>query len=254
MEPVRPTLRTLTDDLRLLLPPIDELLEEIDHPLLAKARDQFSVPDAAHERIRSIDDEVVWKVKVQRWRGAVWTGDEIAWLIAAGNREEGSPDDFYEALASQARAARARYNAEHPTPAGTKTFIGSFLPREDDIKRYVLENATRQVRQLVVVVRSLTAGSLRDGHEHAVDFTAFRLGIVVRADKGHETYVAVRITGSVSSDLVSIILRNVPGCDAELWDPVIRLPERHLLGPEQAWYNLMNPIEAAKLLDDQDGA
>src|SRR5258708_39583051 len=128
MESARPTLRTLTDDLRLPLPPIDELLEEIDHPLLAKARAKFSMPHATHERIRAIDDEVVWKVKVQRWRGAVWTADQIAWLIAAGNREEGPPDDFYEALASQAPAAPARYNAEHPTPSGTKTFIRPLPP------------------------------------------------------------------------------------------------------------------------------
>ena len=47
-------------------------------PALAKARTRFSVPDAAHERIRAIDDEVIWKVKVQRWRGAVWTADQIA--------------------------------------------------------------------------------------------------------------------------------------------------------------------------------
>jgi hypothetical protein len=33
---------------------------------------------------------------------------------------------------------------------------------------------------------------------------------------------------------------------------VVRLPERRLLGPERAWYNLMNPIEAAKLLDEED--
>jgi hypothetical protein len=245
-------LRTLTDDLRLPLPPIDELLEEIDHPLLVKARAQFTVPDMAHERIRAIHDEAVWKVKVQRWRGAVWTQDEIAWLIAAGKREEGSPDDFYEALAGQARAARAQYNASHPAPARTKTLIGPLLPGADDFKRHLLENATRQVRQLAAVVRSLTARSLSDGHEHAADFPAFRVGIVVRADEGHETYIAVRVTGSIPDSLVSIILRNVPGCDPEFWDLVPRLPERRLLGPEQAWYNLMNPAEAAKLLNEED--
>ena len=80
----RPTLRVLRYDLRLPVPPIDELLDEIDHPLLTKARDQFAVDDATHERIRAIDDEVVWKVKIQRWRGAVWTDEHIPWLIAAG--------------------------------------------------------------------------------------------------------------------------------------------------------------------------
>ena len=67
----RPTLRVLRYDPYLPVPPIDELLEEIDHPMLTRAREQFAVDDAAHERIRAIDDEVVWKVKIQRWRGAV---------------------------------------------------------------------------------------------------------------------------------------------------------------------------------------
>jgi hypothetical protein len=113
----RPTLRVLRHDLHLPVPPIDELLEEIDHPLLTKARDQFAVDDTAHERIRAIDDEVVWKVKIQRWRGAVWTDEYIPWLIAAGIREHGSADDFYQSLADQSRAARTRRNAEHARPA-----------------------------------------------------------------------------------------------------------------------------------------
>jgi hypothetical protein len=79
----RPTLRVLKCDLHLPVPPIGELLEDIDHPLLAKARDQFAVDDAAHERIRAIDNEVVWKVKIRRWRGAVWTDEHIPWLWPA---------------------------------------------------------------------------------------------------------------------------------------------------------------------------
>ncbi|MFZ0187082.1 MAG: hypothetical protein WAL72_09070 [Streptosporangiaceae bacterium] len=56
-----------------------------------------------HERIAAIDDEVLFKVKVQRWRGAVWVDAGISWLVAAGQREEGSPDDFYASLASPLR-------------------------------------------------------------------------------------------------------------------------------------------------------
>jgi hypothetical protein len=51
----------------------------------------------------------------------------------------------------------------------------------------------------------------------------------------------------------SVILRNVPGCDPALWDAVVRLPDRTLAGPEQAWFNLMDPIEAAKILEADDG-
>jgi hypothetical protein len=65
--------------------------------------------------------------------------------------------------------------------------------------------------------------------------------------------VAVRVIGSVPDDLAGVILRNVPGCDPGLRDPVMRLPGRRLSGPEQARYDLMDPVEAAKLPDEYDG-
>ncbi|WP_241200050.1 hypothetical protein OG322_19480 [Streptomyces sp. NBC_01260] len=46
-------------------------LDEIEHPILAKTAEQFAADDAKHERIRAVDDQVLFKVKVQRWRGAV---------------------------------------------------------------------------------------------------------------------------------------------------------------------------------------
>jgi hypothetical protein len=102
------------------------------------------------------------------------------------------------------------------------------------------------------VIHDLVVGSLRDGHEHAADFSGFRLGLLVRADHGHETYVAVRITGSVPHDLARVILERVPGCEADGWFPESVLPERALLPAEQVWSNLMDPKAAAQLLDDRD--
>lgn len=67
----RPTLRCLTEDLRLPVPPVEQPVDELDHPLLAKARSQFAATASAHERTGAIDDEVLFKVKIQRWRGAV---------------------------------------------------------------------------------------------------------------------------------------------------------------------------------------
>ncbi|MEV8630563.1 hypothetical protein AB0395_02810 [Streptosporangium sp. NPDC051023] len=46
-------------------------LDSINHPLLDKASEQFAAPGTAHERIRAIDDVVMFKVKVQRWRRPV---------------------------------------------------------------------------------------------------------------------------------------------------------------------------------------
>ncbi|WP_202125841.1 hypothetical protein [Actinomadura physcomitrii] len=58
MEPTRPTLRALLEDLGLPLPPLDQPLDEIDHPLLTKARAQFAADEVGHERIRAIDGKV----------------------------------------------------------------------------------------------------------------------------------------------------------------------------------------------------
>ena len=53
---VRPTLRCLRDDLRLPLPTARVPLDEIDHPILRKAPEQFASRETLHERIVSVDD------------------------------------------------------------------------------------------------------------------------------------------------------------------------------------------------------
>ena len=253
--PVRPTLRCLREDLHLPIPPASTPLDDVDHPLLNKANEQFVDPDTPHERVRAIDDVVLFKVKVGRWRGAVFSNapdTEVRdWLVAAGVREEGSKGDFYAALYAQARTARQYFNAEHDVPLTTDTFTGHLLPGVDDRERYLLEAGTRLAQRLNTAIRDLLRGSLRDGHEHAADFPTFRLGVIVRADEGHETYVAIRITGSVPRDLAAVILSCVPGCATDAWFPEYALPERDLLPAEQAWSNLMDPKAAAQLLDGQ---
>lgn len=77
MQPTRPTVRTLREDLKLPLPSARKPLDVLDHPLLVKARELFSDDETGHERIRAIDDEILFKVKVQRWRGAVWTDKDL---------------------------------------------------------------------------------------------------------------------------------------------------------------------------------
>jgi hypothetical protein len=79
-----PTLRCLREGLALAFPRADTPLEEISHPLLAKATERFADDQTPHERIAAIDDEVLFKVKAQRWRGAIWVDAGIPWLVAAG--------------------------------------------------------------------------------------------------------------------------------------------------------------------------
>ncbi len=48
MRPARPTLRCLREDLELPLPPVTVPLDEIEHPILAKAAEQFADVETKH--------------------------------------------------------------------------------------------------------------------------------------------------------------------------------------------------------------
>lgn len=250
-EPVRPTLRCLREDLALAIPPVSRPLDEVDHPLIRRAAERFADPGTPHERIRAIDDQVLFKVKAQRWRGAVWVDldRDLSWLVAGGQREDGSPDDFYAALETGATAARARYNDEHTPPLTTATYVGHLLPGREDDLRYRAEEAARIERRLRPIVHDLIRQSLLDGREHAVMLDGAALGIHVLADQGHETYVAIRIIGSVPKRLAATIVSLVPGCEPDTWMSDYAMPERPMAPEEQIWSNLMDPTAAAKLLD-----
>jgi hypothetical protein len=118
--------------------------------------------------------------------GAVPSGsnDDLAWLVAAGQREEGSPEDFYTALAARSNAARARYNAEHKPPLATMAYSGYLLPGHEDDLRWRAQAAARTERRLRTTVRDLVRQSLLDGHEHAV----MRPGCRRVADIGQERW------------------------------------------------------------------
>jgi hypothetical protein len=45
--------------------------------LIAKANEQFADSPTPHELIVAIDDEVLFKVKTGRWRGAVWDERDV---------------------------------------------------------------------------------------------------------------------------------------------------------------------------------
>jgi hypothetical protein len=247
----RPTLRCLREDLALAVPRADAPLEDLSHPLLARATERFADDQTPHERIAAIDDEVLFKVKAQRWRGAVWVDAGIPWLVAAGQREEGSPDDFYASLAARGTAARARYNAGHSPPLTSTTYTAGLLPGRDDDLRWRAETAARTERRLRAVVHDLVRQSLLDGHEHAAMLDGAALGIQVLADQGHETYVAIRIIGSVPRQLVATILSLIPGCELDAWMSDYAMPERAVAPEEQIWSNIMDPVAAAKFLDQR---
>ncbi|MGH3544985.1 MAG: hypothetical protein ACRDPW_03545 [Mycobacteriales bacterium] len=251
MSPARPTLRCLRGDLQQDLPSLDVLLYEVEHPLIRKAVQQFADPAGHRERIRAIDDQVLYKIKAQRWRGAVWTDDDQPWLVAAGWREDGSLEDFYQQLTSTAQAQRATYNRQHSPPLTTDTDTHGLLPTRDDRDRLHAEEATRLVRQLRTTVRHLVRASLLDGQEHSTDIPGARLGVEVRADRGHETYVAICIIGSITDNLIAVVLGLIPGCDRDGWYPELATSRRPAAANEHIWSNLMDPHTANALWEEE---
>lgn len=63
-------------------------------------------------------------------------------------------------------------------------------------------------------MHDLIRHSLLDGHEYAAMLDGSVLGIQVLADQGHETYVAIRIIGSVPRRLVATILSLIPAASS----------------------------------------
>lgn len=110
----RPTLRCLREDLdggwedsddqQLVARNLAWMIKPVHtlaHPLIGKAVDDFPVgadADQLRESISGIaSPPVYWKVKVNRWRGAVYEdADGQAWLVAGGTRTAGSRKDFYK--------------------------------------------------------------------------------------------------------------------------------------------------------------
>jgi hypothetical protein len=250
-EPARPTLRCMREDLALPVPAVDTPLDEVAHPLVSKAAERFADSQTPQERIAAIDDQALFKVKVQRWRGAVWVDAGVPWLVAAGRREEGSPDDFYASLAARGKAAKARYNSENSPSLTSSTYTGYLLPGEEDDLRWRAEAAARTERRLKTIVHDLVRQSLLDGQEHAVLLDGAALGIQVLADQGHETYAAIRIIGSVPRRLVAVILSLIPGCQPDAWMSDYAMPQRAVAPEEQIWSNIMDPSAAAKFLDEK---
>lgn len=183
--------------------------------------------------------------------GAVRSSNKAS-QIGSSLRECGSPEDFYEALAASAKAARARYNAEYSQPLGTDTCCRPWLPTDDDYDRYTAEGGVRLLRQLRIAVRDLACKSLLDGYEHATEVGGAELGLQIKGSD-LETYVVMRIFGSVPPNLLAVILDEVPGCDRDGWYPEFTMPDRPLNPGEQAYPNLMDTGAAAKLLADREG-
>lgn len=226
---VRPTRRCL-GDLGADVPTADIPLHELTVPPVPAAQalpERFAAGGVA--RIRSLKDRVWFKLKTGRWRGAVvrltddeldWPGDDPGapvlaeqdpwWLGAAGYREEGSPLDFYEQIATRSVCDRS------VKPQGVDT--DALLPQPWDRKRLVLERAFTQRQVYEQVMLEAAAGSLRSGKVVTASFSQYEMGVLIRADRG-EQYVAFIARGVHDPKVLAVMRDSFPGIAPDDWDP-----------------------------------
>lgn len=248
----RPTIRCLQDDLDTKLPPATEPLDRVAHVIVGKAGEVArSAPERA-ERIVELDDHVFWKIKIERWRGALWSTTDESWIAAVGYRRAGDGDDFYNELGESGRRWKAEYNRTNKPPLTTSTFTDRLLPTELDRKRIVLEDAVRVVDDLRAALRSLTLDAVATDAEARGEAAGCEVGVLIRRTET-EIYVAVRIVGQVPKpDVHALVLDSMPAiADRDGWF-IDAMPARAGGPGEIVWSNLLDEAALSAMVDERD--
>jgi hypothetical protein len=249
---VRPTKRCL-GDLGAEAPDLGVPLEEIDHPIVVDAQSVPEQRDAGGaERIVALTDRVWFKVKTSEHRAAVTElrGEELPdwtrpsrgawWIGAAGRRQADSPQrDFYATL-------------QRECTTGKTVSSNHLLPADWDWRRLAAEQAVAWRREMKRMVIRLVAMSLKNGHLAVAEFRNHRIKALVRAENGHEAYLAIIAEGVPDPQMFALLLDCVPGVGPEDWQPEPSpLAEMNPGSGEIIWSTLF-PSEVAKAILDLD--
>lgn len=188
-------------------------LEHLDHPALSLARELLEPGvDRGLHPVDKIKDRPWLKVKKNRvrWRAVAHVIEGRPWIGAAGWREEGSPDDFYQELEDRCEAAAKGLH-------GQKYSSDWLLPGPLDQARLRAELEYR--RQNVEPVERL-----RDLLDKATSMPDQTLGDHIGGD-------LVELTAEVDADGVWLTLDIDPAPGAD----VLRSIEELLGGLDQTW-------------------
>jgi hypothetical protein len=216
---VRPTKRCI-NDLGVTLPDLGQPLNEIDDPVVVNAQAVPEQRDAGGvERVVSLTDRVWFKVKTADRRAVVtelrsaelpdWTPPTRGawWIGAAGRRQNDSPQrDFYAVLQRECTSGKT-VSSDH------------LLPGDWDWKRLSAEQAVAWRREMKRMVIRLIAMSLKNGHVAVAEFRKHRIKALVRAENGHEAYLAIIAEGVPDPEVFALLLDCVPGVAPDDWQP-----------------------------------
>lgn len=126
----RVTIRCITDDLGLPLPPVEVDIGSVAHPLVVEVRRLAPHAPRGQKRVLAIEHPMIYRARHGRWRGATWVEEaqQRFWLCAAALRTDGSSDDAFQ-----------RFVALHSA--------GRLLPSADDELRDRAEESARAIAE-----------------------------------------------------------------------------------------------------------
>jgi len=229
MDCSRIILRCFSEDLGLALPDVDSELAA-DHPIADELLTRAPTAPAGLKRILAIGMPLVYRLQRGRHRGAAWPDElrDVFWLLAAGLRRQGSPEDAY-----------AHFTRLHDA--------GRLLPTPDDAARIRLEAAARRYRRFSAEIPA-AVGKAREKAGHCIstlfdDVIPCRM-LLVTGQACDELWVAVStvdLSGAGiearTRDIVFAMIESVAGPGE--WEAVSAWPDGELRWYEVARYGLL---------------
>lgn len=159
------------------VPGLDVDLSDLDYPILNELRRVAPTSPKGQKRILSIDNPLVYRIRVSSHRGATWIDEaaQVVWLCAARRREEGSDGDAY-----------AWFAQLHGR--------GHLLPTADDALLDRAEAAIRRQRELTRDLLALLDKALTTpGEEQSQDLGGWApcRALMIRSEGAEEIWCAL---------------------------------------------------------------
>ncbi|ETD34422.1 DUF3039 domain-containing protein [Williamsia sp. D3] len=122
-------------------------MSDLNHPAIRHTVDVFDDMTGDHQRegISGLTSPMFYKLKTNRWRGAVLVEDDgQVWLVAAGLRRGGERTDFYKEFSANVH----------------RVGVDKYLPTEDDRERLRLEIAEYRLANWEQTIHDLALEAL----------------------------------------------------------------------------------------------
>lgn len=222
----RPTIRCMNEDLGMKTPNAKQVnFSDLDIPLLAVLESQMrAIADGNHlRRIVSIDDNHLYRLKFsERVRGASWFMDmdiNLGWLVASGNREEGSLTDFYSKIKSERRLKNKRLSDSGYKP-NCKTDSSYLLPKEEDFLCLQVNINYSNLIEISNSLRSIKNEVATNGGTRSFEFfgDVNLCGKVSYSPSHNEVDLILEISSSNSNFLASVLKLFRPEASIDEWD------------------------------------